>query len=82
MKHYVVANEWASDRVGDGGSCIVGVTHSRRKARKIFNRTLEGEMRFAEEHNYEIITNNEEEFDAGLEGEYFTNHTHLYIWEV
>ena len=77
MKHYVVVNDWANEY--ESGTNVLGVAHSLEEAKKIFNETLADEKQYAEEHGFEIYDDCETVFDAGEEGYYISNHTHLYI---
>lgn len=77
MKHYVVVNDWANEY--ESGTNVLGVAHSLEEAKKIFNESLVDEKQYAEERGFEIYDDCETVFDAGEEGYYISNHTHLYI---
>ena len=80
MKHFVIVNDWANEY--EGGTTILGVTHSIEEAKDIFNESLDDEKRFAEEHGFIIYDDCETIFDAGEDGYYANNHTNLYIQMV
>ena len=77
MKHYVIIHEWANDYEYDVG--ILGVTHSLKEAKEIFNHCVDDEKKYADEHGYEIFDDNDVIFDAGKYGEYIVFHTRMYI---
>lgn len=80
MRHYVVVNDWAVEY--ESGTTILGVAHSIEEAKGIFNRSVEDEKRYAEEHGWEVYDDCETVFDAGEDGYYVSNHTNLYIQMV
>lgn len=77
MKHYVVVHDWENEY--EGGTTILGVTHSLEEAKEIFNAELVYEKQYAEENGFTIYDDFETVFDAGKEGYYKNNHTNLYI---
>lgn len=80
MNHFVVVNDWANKF--ENGIIILGVAHSLEEAKEIFNKQLVEEKEYAEEHGFEIYDDCETVFDAGEDGYYVNNHTHLYIQMV
>lgn len=80
MKHYVVILDWAANDAE--GVNILGVTHTFDDAKEIFNQHIEEEKQLAEDYGYDIETDDEAEFDAGIMGSWYTDHTTLYIKEV
>ena len=80
MKHYVVVRDWASDY--EGGVDILGVGDTYDEAKEIFNQHIEEEKQYADDNGYDIDTDTESEFDAGIMGSWFTDHITLYIQEV
>ena len=77
MKHYVVVLDWAVE--DDEGVVILGVTHTLEDAKKIFNDNLPEQKRYTEEYGYEVYTDTDEIYEAGVSGEWRTEHTALYI---
>ena len=77
VKHYVIVNDWANEY--ETGTTLLGVAHSLEEAKEIFNERLEDEKQYAAEHGFTIYNDCETVFDAGEEGYYASNHTHLYI---
>ena len=80
MEHYVVIRDSAFDY--DGKVAILGVTHSLDEAKAIFYDCVRWDRNDAEECEYAVYTDNEEEFDAGEEGYYAKDHIRLYIQKV
>jgi hypothetical protein len=78
--HYVVVHDWAVEE--DEGVTILGVTHTYEDAKAIFNKHRLDELHFAEEHEYDIETDENDRFDAGVMGYWRTEHTTLYIQGV
>lgn len=77
MKHFIVINDWANDY--ENGASILGVTHSMEEAKEIFKQNYMDEKNYAEEHNFTIYEDSDVDFDAGEDGYYVSNHTHLFI---
>ena len=80
MKHYVIILDWAAN--DECGVEILGVGDTYDEAKEIFNQHLAEEKQFAENNGYDIETDTENEFDAGVMGSWNTDHTTLYIKEV
>ena len=80
MKHYVIINDWATNF--ESGSTVLGVAHTMEEAREIFNQSYNEEKQYAEDHDWEVYDDCETVFDAGEDGYYVSNHTHLYIQMV
>ena len=80
--HYIVLCDWANDGMTESGVSIVGVAHSSVEAKKLFSEAVIKEREIANENGWEILVNSETEFDAGENGSYNIEHTHLYIVEV
>lgn len=80
MKHYVVILDWASD--DERGVDILGVGDIYDEAKEIFDENIASEKQHAEDNGYDIQTDTEAEFDAGIMGSWNSDHTTLYIQEV
>lgn len=80
MKHYVVALDWAAN--DERGVEILGVGDTYEEAKEIFNKHIVEERQNAEDEGYEIVTDTESEFDAGVMGYWNEDHATLYIKEV
>lgn len=78
--HYVVVHDWAVEE--EEGVSILGVTHSYEEAKEIFDKERQYELRYAEEHCYDIDTDSDDTFDSGIMGEWRMEHTTLYIQGV
>lgn len=78
-KHYVVFHSWAADY--EGGRTLIGVFHTPEDAQTAFDKKLVEEKKFAEEHGFVVFSSEASTgcFDAGVEGEYVSNHTLLEI---
>jgi hypothetical protein len=76
MKHYVVLLYWVSKEGGDVD--IIGVTHSIDEAKEIFNKNVEFERKYVEDHLYDIYKDIDVMFSAGNEDSYIK----LYIQGV
>lgn len=81
-KHYVIVCDWSNDGMCENGVTIVGVAHSPEEAKKIFSEEVIKERTIANDNCWEILENSETEFNAGNDGHYNVEHTHLYIVEV
>ena len=81
-KHYVVVLDWAADDAGERGVSILGVAHSLPEAKKIFAERIEKERMYADDGNWTVYSDTDTDFDAGEDGDYNDDHTHLYIQEV
>ena len=80
-KHYVIFAEWCVDY--EGGSCVVGVYHSKEKAREAFKRRVETDDRvLADEYGYTIYDDSDTCFDSGKYGEYAQNHITVSLSEI
>ena len=77
MKHFVIINDWANEY--ESGVSILGVVHSMEEAKEIFKQNYMDEKNYAEEHNFTIYEDCDVDFDAGEDGYYVSNHTHLFI---
>ena len=80
QEHYIVIAKWQADLEGDVD--ILAVEHTVEKAREVFGKRLEKERAFAEEHGFEVYTDDDLNFDAGLPGHYADGHIHLYVQMV
>lgn len=78
--HYVVILKWTADLESDVN--ILAVTHTEEEARGTFEERLVSERAFSEEQGFEIYTDKDLDFDAGLSGHYSEGHTHLYVQKV
>lgn len=79
-KHYVVVLDWAVE--DDEGVSILGVTHTLEEAKEIFAANLPEQKGYTEEYGYEVYTDTDTEYDAGVSGEWRMEHTALYIQGV
>lgn len=80
-KHYVIYAEWCVDY--NGGSCVVGVYHSKEKAVAAFRKRVDSDDRLlAEEYGYEIYEDSDTCFDSGEDGEYVKDHISVFLEEV
>lgn len=82
MKHYVVLCDSAVDKIGFDETHVTAVTHCLEEAKRILKEKSQDDREYAREHNWEIFTDSDEEFDAGESGFYAAEHTHFYIEEV
>ena len=82
MKHYVILCDSAVDTVGYDETHVCAVTHTLEEAKEILARAVADDKFYAEEHGWEIHADTDEEFDAGEEFNYATEHAHWYIEEV
>ena len=80
MKHYVVVLDWAVE--DDEAVTILGVTHTLEEAKKIFDENLPEQKGYTEEYGYEVYTDTDVMYEAGMSGEWRMEHTALYIQEV
>ena len=80
MKHYVVVLDWAVE--DDEAVTILGVTHTLEEAKKIFDENLPEQKGYTEEYGYEVYTDTDMMYEAGMSGEWRMEHTALYIQEV
>lgn len=78
--HYVIVHDWAVEE--EEGVSILGVVHTYNEARRIFDRKRRDELQYAEENGYDIDTDKDDKFDAGVMGEWRMEHTTLYIQGV
>lgn len=81
-QHYVVINNYALSNMGISGIAVSGVGHSHAEAKAILAKASADERKYAEENNWTIYVDSDEEFDAGEEGLYAAEHAHFYIVEV
>ncbi len=82
MKHYVLVLDWAKDDSGEQGVSILAVAHSLSEAKKAFADHVEEEKAYAENSGWDVRSDTDTDFDAGEDGSYICDHTHLYIEEV
>lgn len=82
MKHYVILCDSAVDRMGYDETHVTGVAHSLEEAKKILAEQSVEEKEYAREYDWIVYIDNDEEFDAGEDGNYAAEHTHFYIEEV
>jgi hypothetical protein len=80
MTHYVVVLDWAVE--DDEAVTILGVTHTLEEAKKIFDENLSEQKGYTEEYGYEVYTDTDVMYEAGMSGEWRMEHTALYIQEV
>lgn len=81
MKHFVVIAEWCVDY--EGGYAVVGVYHTLEEAIKAFKHRVESDEKLlANEYDYEIYSDSDRLFDAGLYGYYSHDHLRVSIEEV
>lgn len=78
--HYVIVLDWAVE--DDEAVTILGVTHTLEDAKRIFNENLPEQKGYTEEHGYEVYTDTDVMYEAGVSGEWRTEHTALYIQGV
>lgn len=82
MKHYVVLYDVAIDGIGLDETHVIGISHTLEKAKAILADSAADEKEYAAEHGWAIYADNEDEFDAGEDGFYATEHAHYYIEEI
>ena len=82
MKHYVVVYNYAIDSICETGLEIIAVKHTLEEAKEIFAERVVEERKYAKENGWEIICDDDTEFDAGEEGNYNAEHSCLFIKEV
>lgn len=75
--HYVVVLDWAVE--DDEAVTILGVVHTLEDAKKIFNENLPEQKGYTEEYGYEVYTDTDTRYEAGVSGYWRTEHTALYI---
>lgn len=80
FRHYVVVLDWATE--DDEGVVILGVAHTFEDAKKIFNYNLFEQKEYTEEYGYEVYTDTDVMYEAGVSGHWRTEHTALYIQGV
>lgn len=78
--HYVVVLDWAVE--DDESVVILGVTHTLEDAKEIFNNNLPEQKMYTEEYGYEVYSDTDILYEAGVSGYWRTEHTALYIQEV
>ena len=78
--HYVVVLDWAVE--DEEAVAILGVTHTLEEAKKIFNENLPEQKGYTEQYGYEVYEDTDVMYEAGLSGEWRTEHTSLYIQGV
>lgn len=76
-KHYVVILDWAYD--GDYGVEVMGVKHTLEEAQEVVKTVVNREKDSVIEDNLFIYADSENEFDAGEDGYYATNHIRVYV---
>lgn len=82
MKHYVILCDSAVDNMGYDETHVTAIAHTLEEAKRILSEQLAEEKEYAYNHEWIIYIDNDEEFDAGEDGNYATEHTHFYIEEV
>ena len=82
MKHYVVLCDSAVDNMGYDETNVTAVAHTLEEAKQILAEQSVDEKEYARKHGWIIHIDNDEEFDAGEDGNYAAEHTHFYIEEV
>lgn len=82
MKHYVILCDWAMDNIDAGGVEITAVAHSFEEAKEIFAQKVTDEKKYADDNGWKIYIDTDDEFDAGEDGFYASEHTHFYIQVV
>ena len=82
MKHYVVLCDSAVDHMGYDETHVTAVTHTLEEAKVVLAKAVVEDRQYAIDHGWKIYTDNDEEFDAGEDGYYATEHTHFYIEKV
>lgn len=78
--HYVVVLDWAVE--DDEAVTILGVTHTLEDAKKIFNENLPEQKGYTDEYGYEVYTDTDVMYEAGVSGEWRKEHIALYIQGV
>ena len=80
-QHYVIYAEWCVDY--EGGSCIVGVYHSEKKAKEAFRHRVDTDDKIlANDYGYEIYEDSDTCFDSGENGEYVKDHITVQLIQV
>jgi hypothetical protein len=82
MKHYVVLYDVAVDGIGLDEAHAIGVAHTLEEARAILAMKSDDEKEYSKEHGWAIYADNVDEFDAGEDGFYASEHAHYYIEEI
>ncbi len=79
--HYLIINDYRYDYEGEVR--VLGVVHSLKEAKEIFQKFLVGERKDAQEHGHDkVIEDTESCFIAEYEEEWSGNYTKLYIQRV
>lgn len=78
--HYVVVLDWAVE--DEEAVAILGVTHTLEEAKKIFDENLPEQKGYTEQYGYEVYEDTDTMYEAGIEGDWRTEHTALYIQGV
>lgn len=81
MNHYVVIFDFVLDSM-EGSTDILGVTHTFEEAKEIFDKNVQSEKEYAQEHEWTVWENNESCFDASPNGRWCESHTRLWIQGV
>ena len=79
-KHYIILCEWSSNDFE--GMDIIAVAHTLEEAKEIFAEKVIEEKEYAEQNDWEIFTDTDISFDAGIEEFYGSEHVCLTIREV
>ena len=82
MKHYVVLCDRAVENMVYHETHVTAVTHTLEEAKKILAEKSADDKEYANEHGWFVYADNDEEFDAGEDGNYTLEHVHFYIEEV
>lgn len=82
MKHYVIMCDSAVDSMGYDETHVTAVKHDLDEAKRTLQEKSKDEKKYAYEHGWEIYVDSDDEFDAGEDGFYATEHVHFYIEEV
>ena len=82
MKHYAILCDSAVDNMGYDETHVVAVTHTLEEAKRVLADKSVDDKEYAYEHGWFIHNDNDEEFDAGEDGNYAAEHVHFYIEEV
>lgn len=80
--HFVIINEWALDDQSETKCGVLAVAHSLEEAKATFKELVLEDIELADTRDWDVYTCTDTEFDAGLTGEYSSNHTVMKIVEV
>ena len=82
MIHYVIVCDSAVDGMGYDETHVVAVKHDLDEAKRVFQEQSKDDKQYAIEHGWEIYVDTDDEFDAGEDGYYTTEHVHFYIEKI